>query len=640
MNDPYAFDLDSPQHDVIRPMSYMPTAHVKPKPKEVPAWQAKAAKFMKGGATSQRTGAAHTRGAVKQPSTQRSTQASQPPSGLDAQRSVVMGGVSDSSISMSSDADMPPLRATMPAAASAQQSAEASFSVEDSSMELSAQPTEEDASIAISAENSGSDRQFAAATANPAALQGTQAAPRQQAEQLRAGARVEARFGGMSGSEWYPGVIAAENPDGTFVVAYDDGDVEDAVFRRFLRATGGFGVVPASVRQLIASRNAAAQRVSQHSPTHGRVLHVDQLAESIAHEIPDSSDSESVLAAQPASRPVPTVPVRNIRRSPVPRTGEGDDSYSMSSFAETLPESGRAQSPRVARVAATASPRTKPVGPHGRDSSPRPPRQYGSPRQSYSAIDAYSADFEDTAEQTFINPAAGSAVSSAAAAHVPSSAPVAAPVAAPVPVPAPVPAPTSHPPSSAGPPAPAPAPVPPAHAGYPGQHTYWGTTPQPGAPPPAPQQGPAWQPQPPGWGPAAQAMFPPQAAAAWMPAGHGYMPPGWLPGSAAWHGMPGASPAFGGLGAVGTAAYLRAMADALDYSAARVPSSAAAAPATASGVENAAKHAHAAVMSPFAGYEAAVQRANRLFDSHLALLRAQVKRIQGMRSALAVSRGE
>ena len=41
------------------------------------------------------------------------------------------------------------------------------------------------------------------------------------------GQRVASRFGG--GEEYFPGVVEAVNDDGTFVVRYDDGDVEEAV---------------------------------------------------------------------------------------------------------------------------------------------------------------------------------------------------------------------------------------------------------------------------------------------------------------------------------------------------------------------------------------------------------------------------
>ena len=56
-------------------------------------------------------------------------------------------------------------------------------------------------------------------------------------DKLRAGDAVEARYRG--GSKWYPGKIARERRDGTFDIAYDDGEREDAVASRNVRAVRG-----------------------------------------------------------------------------------------------------------------------------------------------------------------------------------------------------------------------------------------------------------------------------------------------------------------------------------------------------------------------------------------------------------------
>ena len=47
------------------------------------------------------------------------------------------------------------------------------------------------------------------------------------------GARVEGDYGGEG--EWYPGTISRVNDDGTYDVAYDDGDHEEAVPRDRVR---------------------------------------------------------------------------------------------------------------------------------------------------------------------------------------------------------------------------------------------------------------------------------------------------------------------------------------------------------------------------------------------------------------------
>jgi hypothetical protein len=56
-------------------------------------------------------------------------------------------------------------------------------------------------------------------------------------KRLGVGACVEARFGG--GEEYYSGVIAAEHGDGTYAVAYDDGDAEAHVPAALVRPIYG-----------------------------------------------------------------------------------------------------------------------------------------------------------------------------------------------------------------------------------------------------------------------------------------------------------------------------------------------------------------------------------------------------------------
>ena len=54
------------------------------------------------------------------------------------------------------------------------------------------------------------------------------------AEALAVGAAVEARFRGDV--EWFPGKIDGVNEDGTYAVAYDDGDREERVAPALVRA--------------------------------------------------------------------------------------------------------------------------------------------------------------------------------------------------------------------------------------------------------------------------------------------------------------------------------------------------------------------------------------------------------------------
>ena len=52
-------------------------------------------------------------------------------------------------------------------------------------------------------------------------------------EAIGVGVQVEARFGGEE--DWYPGSVKAVNADGTYQIAYDDGDEEDSVAPEYVR---------------------------------------------------------------------------------------------------------------------------------------------------------------------------------------------------------------------------------------------------------------------------------------------------------------------------------------------------------------------------------------------------------------------
>ena len=61
----------------------------------------------------------------------------------------------------------------------------------------------------------------------PSALHAPPATPTRT---LAPGANVRARFrgeGAAPSTSWYPGVVEKANTDGTFTIAFDDGDVED-----------------------------------------------------------------------------------------------------------------------------------------------------------------------------------------------------------------------------------------------------------------------------------------------------------------------------------------------------------------------------------------------------------------------------
>ena len=79
------------------------------------------------------------------------------------------------------------------------------------------------------------------AVANPI----TQRKTRPEMPSLAPGQPVSARF--AKRPRWYPGIIVQPNADGTYQVLYDDGDVEEAVLRKHIKAashnddSGGVG---------------------------------------------------------------------------------------------------------------------------------------------------------------------------------------------------------------------------------------------------------------------------------------------------------------------------------------------------------------------------------------------------------------
>ena len=56
---------------------------------------------------------------------------------------------------------------------------------------------------------------------------------------FREGDRVEADFRGRG--KFYPGEISRDRGDGTYDIAYDDGDREARVAKRLIRSKGGGG---------------------------------------------------------------------------------------------------------------------------------------------------------------------------------------------------------------------------------------------------------------------------------------------------------------------------------------------------------------------------------------------------------------
>ena len=54
-------------------------------------------------------------------------------------------------------------------------------------------------------------------------------------QRLALGDVIEAQYHGMAGGHWYPGKISAAHGDGTYDIAYDDGDKDSKLSAMFIR---------------------------------------------------------------------------------------------------------------------------------------------------------------------------------------------------------------------------------------------------------------------------------------------------------------------------------------------------------------------------------------------------------------------
>ena len=75
------------------------------------------------------------------------------------------------------------------------------------------------------------------------------------------GDRVGARFRGRSINAWFPGVVAARHPDGTYDVDYDDGDRDERLGAQHVRTdVGNFGKAPPRADAGRAARSTRAHK--------------------------------------------------------------------------------------------------------------------------------------------------------------------------------------------------------------------------------------------------------------------------------------------------------------------------------------------------------------------------------------------
>ena len=145
---------------------------------------------------------------------------------------------------------------------------------------------------------------------------------------LAPGARVVARY--QRGVRWYPGTLGDLRPDGTARICYDDGDVDEALPRRFLMrenadtpppAEGGDGGDRESGRRK-ALRDQEAQDMRRAAATReeGGTPAADRWT------TPSAAASSSCLeAAQPAAGPGPPLPLPRDDRPRPPRTGRAEE---------------------------------------------------------------------------------------------------------------------------------------------------------------------------------------------------------------------------------------------------------------------------------------------------------------------------
>ena len=114
---------------------------------------------------------------------------------------------------------------------------------------------------------------------------------------LSLGDAVEARWQG--GDEWFPGRIDAVNPDGTFNIAYDDGDVENRVDTNIIRKAGSdsAGYVPPPPPPPLVNRESGRM---EHSRNHPRLLESNATSHSwpfgALAELVDNAQDEDVGA--------------------------------------------------------------------------------------------------------------------------------------------------------------------------------------------------------------------------------------------------------------------------------------------------------------------------------------------------------
>ena len=82
-------------------------------------------------------------------------------------------------------------------------------------------------------------------------------------EKYAEGEAIEAQYHGNEGGEWYPGKIAAAHVDGTYDIAYDDGDTDKKLSARSIRRKKGGGLAAAAGAGAGQSRKSSLQEAAE-----------------------------------------------------------------------------------------------------------------------------------------------------------------------------------------------------------------------------------------------------------------------------------------------------------------------------------------------------------------------------------------
>ena len=125
---------------------------------------------------------------------------------------------------------------------------------------------------------------------------------------LRVGAKVQAKYMATSAGvrcpgDWFAGKITKVNQDGTYNVAYDDGDIENAVLARYIKAADGAqNKRPAEQLPPEAEGSRRARKrpaVERQQPVVPEATKMSDDEDQVVVEPPKNSDSSFTVAPGP-----------------------------------------------------------------------------------------------------------------------------------------------------------------------------------------------------------------------------------------------------------------------------------------------------------------------------------------------------